>query len=795
MINGTPIKFLPASIGGWGEGGGGGPTALTSVGDEAGAWPAVRCILTLDTQRYSSRAAIGRGEMRGPIEALEEATDTDLGSEPQPASVVGVLERSAAAVTPGEATLVRSVVEDLRDGSCDLDEAEERAFAELLDRLRDAPVRPAGDASAPVAPDDATPDRGASGAPRRPRERVVATDGGQRRGTDEDQPATGSDRHVPDSRDRPTGGGPGDRVPDGVRRLVGVPARLRIAEWAYLAGIAFAWLYVYLYDLGGFELRMYDEAVYARAAQRTLDGPVVIPHVYFNHWAEPYHAIVGYQPVFLKPPLGIWLQSLSMALFGTTKFAARLPSAVLMLATAVLLYAFARDVYDRHTAGFAAIVFLTIPQLFARTHGGRAGTLEVPLLFFGTAFVCCVWAAVDRDDPRWLLPMGIAGGLAVLTKGLGAGVFVLVVAPLVAVYWRRFLNVEMAVAVGLTTALVGTWTAYAYLTYGDYFTQVMVVDQVVDRVTGSNAFVRDEPTTFSFMKYAYFRRFPWLAGPWAHFVVPAVVVAGVHAIRRRRPRLRRDTSFLVWWMAVVFGFFVLTGNQPWYVIPMFVPLSILVGYLGRAALLGDRGARYAVLAGAASVVAFSGRLAGTVPSPFPRHEVLLDGGLPFLLVVVLLPVVFTLAPKIGPVVRETVTQGTADVSRFVVPLVLIVVVTATVAAPVQYHSTYTEEQEALGDTATDRIPADAQLYTYEIGTTPIYTFLFFYDDDIRSVAAGDLEGDPEIRYVLTQPRAAESIDRSYRVHGTVSDPRYAQWGNVTLIELHEPDHDESGTDG
>lgn len=726
--------------------------------------------------------------MRRPIEKIEAATGIDVADETPREYVDRVLGQSPVQLSDSEAERVRSIVESHQDGSRTLDETEQRELDVLLERLRGAPDRESHERSPPDAPRRRDGRSPASGSDTRHRDTTATANGGQELGTIERA------ANEPDHETEERSPSPGTRVIWGsvsprrlsakVRRHSDVTARLKIEEWAYFTGIVFAWLYIYMTDLGGFDFRIYDETLYAHAARTTVTGgPWIVPHIYYNNWAE-HHSIVGYQPFLFKPPLGIWLQSISMTVFGPTKFAARFPSALLMVITALLLYVLARDVYDRHTAGVAAIVFLTVPQLFARHHGGRAATLEIPLLFFGTAFVYATWRAVDRDDPRWLLPMGVAGGLAVLTKGPGAGIFPLVVAPLVVVYWRRFWNASMLKAVGITSALVGTWALYAYVTYGDYFTQVMIVDEVLERTTGSDVKIRDHPKTFSFMKYAYFTRFPFLAEPWAHFLIPAVVFAGVRAIRTTTARLRRNTLFLVWWMGIVFGFFVVTGNHPWYIIPVFVPLSILIGYLASNALDGDWGARVGIVAGVASTLLLSGRLEGTVPTPWARHDVLLDGGLPFLLVIVLVPAAFMLAPTIRRLARAHLSRDYYDVARLVVPALLIVIVTVTLAAPVALHEPYTAEQEELGETATAEVPADAQLYAYDIGKTPIYSFLFFYDDGIKPTDANDINSHGETQYVLTEPDKLQSIHRSYTVLGTAAHPEDEK-DTLTLIRVDD----------
>src|SRR5436190_22573307 len=93
---------------------------------------------------------------------------------------------------------------------------------------------------------------------------------------------------------------------------------------AYLL-VTFLGLFVFFFRLGGCGIFDLDEGLYVESAREMrLTGDYVTPRV-------------NGQPFFEKPPLIYWLSAGSMRLLGKNEFAARLPSALTSLLTALLI--------------------------------------------------------------------------------------------------------------------------------------------------------------------------------------------------------------------------------------------------------------------------------------------------------------------------------------------------------------------------------------------------------------------------------------------------------------------------
>ena len=66
---------------------------------------------------------------------------------------------------------------------------------------------------------------------------------------------------------------------------------------------------------------------------------------------------IGFLPFWEKPPLFIWMQAVSMKIFGDIEFAARFPNAICGIITLISIYVLGRRIYDEKFARLWAIAF------------------------------------------------------------------------------------------------------------------------------------------------------------------------------------------------------------------------------------------------------------------------------------------------------------------------------------------------------------------------------------------------------------------------------------------------------
>ncbi len=111
-------------------------------------------------------------------------------------------------------------------------------------------------------------------------------------------------------------------------------------------------------------------------------------------------------------PAYLYLQALSMAVFGRTPFALRVVSAVLGTATVLALYLLMRRMAGSTTALFAAAV---LAVTYWDVHVSRLGYRAVMLPLFECLAWWALWMGTQRHSARWLVLGGAFVGMSLYT--------------------------------------------------------------------------------------------------------------------------------------------------------------------------------------------------------------------------------------------------------------------------------------------------------------------------------------------------------------------------------------------
>lgn len=161
---------------------------------------------------------------------------------------------------------------------------------------------------------------------------------------------------------------------------------------------------VYIPLLGSVNLFDWDEVNFAEAAREMLVT------------GEYSYVQINYRPFWEKPPLFIWMQALSMKLFGVNAFAARLPNAIAGMVTLVLLFRIGSRVVNERfgllwTMAFAGSM---LPGFYFRS--GIIDPWFNLFIFLGVHQLALGSTRFPMERKRLMLS-GLFIGLAVLTKG------------------------------------------------------------------------------------------------------------------------------------------------------------------------------------------------------------------------------------------------------------------------------------------------------------------------------------------------------------------------------------------
>ncbi len=156
-----------------------------------------------------------------------------------------------------------------------------------------------------------------------------------------------------------------------------------------------------------------------------------------------------------KPPVDLWLQVLSVKLFGFSSFALKLPEALASTLAVPLLYAAVRRPFGRG-AGLAAALALAVLPISVIT--GRSDTMDgLMMMLIVVALFCCVRAS-ETGRIGWLLLGAAALGVAFNVKLLESvvplpGLALLAYLGLPGARRRRLLYLLAASAVYVVVAL------------------------------------------------------------------------------------------------------------------------------------------------------------------------------------------------------------------------------------------------------------------------------------------------------------------------------------------------------
>lgn len=128
---------------------------------------------------------------------------------------------------------------------------------------------------------------------------------------------------------------------------------------------------------------------------------------------------INFEPFWEKPPLFIWMQALSMKLFGVNEFAARFPEALCGIATLNLIYYVGRKHFHSVTGLIWVICYFGsyAPNLYFRT--GIIDPVFNLFIFLGIyqLFLASTSYYSKQNNRIHFLLCGVFIGLAVLTKG------------------------------------------------------------------------------------------------------------------------------------------------------------------------------------------------------------------------------------------------------------------------------------------------------------------------------------------------------------------------------------------
>jgi 4-amino-4-deoxy-L-arabinose transferase-like glycosyltransferase len=272
---------------------------------------------------------------------------------------------------------------------------------------------------------------------------------------------------------------------------------------------------------------------------------------------------------FEKPPLLYWLNAASMKALGQTPYAARLPTRLAALVTALMLLA----CLEGNAGPWAALVFLSAPLSFTL---GRVNLTDGILSATLTAALFCLRAFFkarneNRSGALASIGLGASTALAVLSKGLVGIVFPVGIALVwVALVnrWRLIRDVLFSWALPVFLILAVPWFVLVERANPGFAYFFFIHEHFLRYATSVHH--RNEPVYF-FVGVFLGGFFPWL--------LPIIrSTRSFFKVRISEWKERPDELFFLLWFGSVVGFFSLSHSKlvP-YILPAFPAAAALVG--------------------------------------------------------------------------------------------------------------------------------------------------------------------------------------------------------------------------
>ena len=274
-----------------------------------------------------------------------------------------------------------------------------------------------------------------------------------------------------------------------------------------------------------------------------------------------------------KPPLTYWTTALSYKVFGVSEQAARVPSLLFGLLSALLFLVWLKGALNIDVAINTALVMATS---FLGMRYFRSAEADATLLFFISlaCFAGFQWLQSANKKMAYLFMLSI--GLAFMTKG-PAGIAI----PVLTLFAYAFSTQQLKSVKGLFSPLgicifvisAFAWYAWILITMPDIAQQFFSKQVDETFISGTH----QQPV------YWYLAHAIEFFAPWSLLLIPA----GIWCYQQRNNSnhfLPKIVHYSLIWLLVVFVLLTFTVNkQTQYALLFLPPIAILVGYYMHAA--------------------------------------------------------------------------------------------------------------------------------------------------------------------------------------------------------------------
>lgn len=278
-----------------------------------------------------------------------------------------------------------------------------------------------------------------------------------------------------------------------------------------------------------------------------------------------------------KPPFLIWLQVISMEIFGVNEFGLRFPSAFAALLTCFSLFIFLKKYLDNKLIGVIAMFVLVSSSGYVNVHGTRTGDYDSLLTFLLTINALLLYSFIETKRNLYIYLFFITLALGVLTKSV-AGLFFTPAYALFILLDRKLLfflkNKHFYFGFLIFLVLVfGFYIGREALNPG--YIQAVIDNELGGRFNALTDGQQEKPKHYYLLNLLYdadrYESNRYV--PWVIFLIIGFIVG----FRNQNKKIRKLTLFLFLILIVHFG--VLTFSKTkysWYDTPWYPMMAIVV---------------------------------------------------------------------------------------------------------------------------------------------------------------------------------------------------------------------------
>jgi 4-amino-4-deoxy-L-arabinose transferase-like glycosyltransferase len=372
-----------------------------------------------------------------------------------------------------------------------------------------------------------------------------------------------------------------------------------------LLSIAF---YNIFYHLGEFPIYSWDEARHGVNAYEMLRHGNFIVNTY------------RYKPDYwnLKPPLSYWTIMAGYKIAGFNALGLRLVSGICALLTIMIVAIFVKKNFG-NLASLLSILTLSTSTQYIINHCARTGDADSLFVFLFTAAILSLLLSVKND--KWLYVSGFAFSLAFLTKSWHAG-NIAIIMGLYLIFTGKYKRLSYKKWISLCLCMIVPILIWAVMRYQydgfTFFKNMVAYDLLLRSTVPIEGHVGDESYYAIILCRFYFL---WLA-----ILLGMILVYNFHKNVSFDMFKSENQSYIIGiflWVIIPFMMFTFAKTKVrWYILPIYPPLSIIMGVLASKILMNGKLVIRVLLLSAILFVAFSyeRQIQTYVNNPIPNFE-------------------------------------------------------------------------------------------------------------------------------------------------------------------------------